>query len=78
MSLRAKTALIIIIIVLIITSVSFISNLSFTKQKMTEVMEHDLALALDIADDLVSTKIRLLIADADTVAERLLKFRPGK
>jgi len=74
MSLRIKSALVIGSIVLGFTVASFLTNLSFTRQKMIEAMEQDLALALSIADDLISTRIRLLKADAETVAERLLKL----
>ena len=76
MSLRVKAALVITTIVFVFTVASYISNLSFTRQKMIEVMEQDLTLALSIADRLISTRIRLLKADADTVAERLLKVSP--
>jgi signal transduction histidine kinase/CheY-like chemotaxis protein len=78
MSLRVKAALVIISIVLVFTAASFFLSFSFTRQKMTEAMEQDLALALAIGDDLVSTRTRLLIADADTVAERLLRILPGE
>ena len=74
MSLRVKAALFIITIVSVITAAMYLTNLSFTRKKITESMEQDLALALDIANDLVSTKIRLLKADAETVAERLISI----
>ena len=78
MSLRVKAALVIVSIIFIITTASFFLNFTFTRQKMIEAMEHDLALALAIADDLVSTRVRLLIADAETVAERILGILPGE
>ena len=74
---RVKAALVIISIIFIFTAASFVSNFSFTWQKTIETMEQDLALTLAVADDLLSTKIRLLKSDADTVAERLLKIKPG-
>ena len=70
---RVKAALFIILIIVIFTAASFFSNLSFSWQNITETMEQDLALAKDIADQLVSVKIRLLKSDADIVAERLMK-----
>ena len=73
MSLRVKAALVIILVIFVFTAVTLFSNLSFARHNMTETMEQDLALAREIADSLVSTKIRLLKSDAVTVAERLLK-----
>ena len=78
MSLRIKSALVIASIVFVFTVANFFTNFSFTRKKMIEAMEQDLVLALSIADDLVSTRIRLLKADAETVAERLLKLATGK
>jgi signal transduction histidine kinase/CheY-like chemotaxis protein len=60
-------------IVFVFTTASFISNLSFSRQSMIETMEQDLALGLAIADDLISTKIRLLKSDTGAIAERLLR-----
>ena len=77
MSLRVKAALVIMSIIFVFTAANYFSNLTFTRQQMTQAMEQDLALAIAIADDLVSTRIRLLHADAETVAERLLKVLPG-
>ena len=73
MSLRMKAALIIMSIVFVFTAASFISNLSFSRQKMIETMEQDLALSLAIADDLISTKILLLKSDTGAIAERLIR-----
>ena len=78
MSLRLKAALIMVSIVFVLTAASFLSNFTFTRRQMTEAMEQDLALALAIANDLISTRIRLLVADADTVAGRLLSIQPDE
>ena len=78
MSLRIKTALVIITIMAVFTIASFFSNHTFTRQKIIESIIEDLTFALAIADDLVSTKIRLLKSDADTIAERLLRIPDGE
>ncbi|MCL1836133.1 MAG: ATP-binding protein [Treponema sp.] len=60
-------------IVFIITAAYFFLSLSFTRQNIVKTIEQDLTLAIDIANDLVATKIKLLKSEADTVAERLLQ-----
>jgi hypothetical protein len=45
--------------------------MSFTRQNMTEAMEHELRLALDIADRLISTKIELLKSNAANISAYL-------
>jgi len=69
---RVKAAFIIVSIVFIITAASYFLNVSFTRQNLTKIMQRDLSLALDIADNLVSTKILLLQSDATVITERLL------
>ena len=78
MSLRIKAALVIFSVIFVFTAASYFSNLSFTRENLTKTLEQDLTLALAIADDLISTRIRLLKADAETVAERLLRIPPGR
>ncbi|MCL1815279.1 MAG: ATP-binding protein [Treponema sp.] len=73
MSLRVKAAFIIMSIVFVITAAYFFLSLSFTYENLIKTLELNLSLARDIADDLVSTTIRLLKSDTATVAERLLK-----
>ena len=69
---RLKAALIIVSIVIIITTASYFLNTYFTKKNLAQNMQRDLSLALDIADDLVSTRIKLLQADASLITERLV------
>ena len=71
MSIRVKTALIIIAIAFIITAANFGSSYLLTQRTLVETMEKELSLALNIADGLVTTKIDLIEADAETVAARL-------
>ena len=70
---RIKAALIIIIIAMIITFASFGSSMALTNRSLTGMMGQDITLALNIANDLISTRIRLYESDAHTVAERLMK-----
>ena len=71
MLMRMKATLIIMAIIVIFTVASFFLSLSFTQRHMTDTMEQELALALDIADSLISTHISLLKSNAETVAARL-------
>jgi len=73
-----KAALLIMAIVFIFTAASFILSMSFTQQNMTESMEHELRLALDIADSLVSTKIELLKSNAANISDHLLRVDSDK
>ena len=74
MSMRVKAALVIIAIVLAFTAASFLFSLSFTQMHMTDTIEQELSLALEIADTLVSTNISLLKSNAEIVAARLGAF----
>ncbi|MCL1837458.1 MAG: ATP-binding protein, partial [Treponema sp.] len=79
MSLRIKAALIIMAIVLVVAAMSLITNFLFTSQNITDAADQDMALALDFADNLVSTKMQLIKANGATVAERLLQTdSPGE
>jgi len=71
MSMRIRAAFVIIAIVFAFTAASFFLNLSFTQQNITYTMEQDLSLALDIADNVVTTKISLLKSNAHTMAARI-------
>jgi signal transduction histidine kinase/DNA-binding response OmpR family regulator/HPt (histidine-containing phosphotransfer) domain-containing protein len=73
MSMRVRAALVIMAIVFVITVAYLVLSLSFTRQNMVKTIQQELSLAIEIADDLVTTKINLLELDAAMVAERLLK-----
>ena len=70
---RRKAALIIIVIAFAITIANFGLSLILTRQSLTEMMGQDITLALDIANDLISTSIRLYKSNAQIAAERLMK-----
>ena len=76
MSMRVKNAVIIIAVVFLITMANLFSGLSFTTMRLTEAMEEDLYLALDIADDYISTKINQISSNAFLMAEHLLQAGP--
>ena len=71
MFMRVKAALIIMAIIFAFTVASFFLSMSFTHRHMTEMMEQELSLALDIADTVVSTRIRLLYSNTETMAARI-------
>ena len=73
MSMRVKAALVIMLIFLAVTTANYFSSIIFTTQSITDTMEQELSLALDIADTVVATQIVLLKSNAETVAERLMK-----
>jgi signal transduction histidine kinase/DNA-binding response OmpR family regulator/HPt (histidine-containing phosphotransfer) domain-containing protein len=68
MSVRIRTAFISAIVLLLFVSLFFVISTFFTQQGLTETIKRDLLLSADILDDLVSTKVDLLRAQADTVA----------
>jgi len=70
---RLKVALIIIVIALLITAANFGASLGLTRSSLVETASKDILLALDIANDLVSTRIRLYESSAQKVAERLIR-----
>ena len=72
MSMRLRVTLVIMLIVLAITAANYLSSLSFTRKSITDTMEQELSLALDIADTVVATKIGLLKSNAETAAARIL------
>ena len=69
---RIKAALIIVAIVIVVTATNFVSNYFFTRKSITEAVEQDLALTVDIADSLVAAKMQLIKSNGATVAEKLL------
>ena len=71
MSLRVKAAIVIILIFLTVTAANYFSSLAFTTKSLSDTMQQELSLALDIADTVVAAKIGLLKSNAETVAERL-------
>ncbi|MCL2602849.1 MAG: ATP-binding protein [Defluviitaleaceae bacterium] len=73
MTMRMKAAMLIMAIVFAFTAASFILSVTFTRRNMTEVIQNELTLALDIADSLVSTKIELLRTNAANIAAQLYK-----
>ncbi|MCL1828027.1 MAG: ATP-binding protein [Oscillospiraceae bacterium] len=73
MSLRTRAVLVIMSIFLAVTAANYYSSLTFINRNMADVMEHELSLALDIANTVVTTKIGLLKSNAETVAERILQ-----
>ena len=72
MSMRIKAALAIMAIVFAFTAAYFFISLSFTRRHMTDAIEHEMSLALNIADTVVATKISLLKSNAATMAARLI------
>ena len=73
MSMRIKAALIIMMVVIVIAVTSLITNFLFIRQNITDAVDQDLSLAIDFADNLISTKMQLIKANGAIVAERLLK-----
>jgi len=69
---RMKAALIVIVVAFAITAANFGFSLVLTRQSLTETVDKDISLALNIANDLISTKISLYKSNAQTAAERLL------
>jgi signal transduction histidine kinase/CheY-like chemotaxis protein/PAS domain-containing protein len=70
---RIKAAMLIMAIVFVFTTASFLLSISFTQQYIREAMKNELMLALDIADSLISTKIELLKSNAVNISAYLLQ-----
>jgi len=75
MSMRIKTAIVIVLIIFAITTAHYASSLFFTRKNIVATMENDQARLIDIADDLIVTKIELLKTYAENVAKKLLDAR---
>ncbi len=70
-SIRAKTTLFIILVVVAVTATTFLSGMYFTNRTLRKTLEQDLAFAIGIVDDLVSAKVNQIKTEAAAVAERL-------
>jgi signal transduction histidine kinase/DNA-binding response OmpR family regulator/PAS domain-containing protein len=68
----------ILFIIFAVTLTNFFSSLYFTKKSITEAAGHDLSLARDIADGLITTNILFLQGDAAAIAERLRMAETGE
>ena len=62
---RVKAALVIMAIILAFTAANFLLSLSFTQKNMEEAMVRELSLALDVADTLLATEIKLMETKAE-------------
>ena len=78
MSMRIKTAIVIILIVFAITAASYVSSLLFTTKNIVSTMENDQALLRNIADNLIGTKIELMKSNASGTVQKLLDARSGE
>jgi len=72
-SMRLKATLIIMLTVITITAANYLSSLSFTRQAVAVTMKNELAMALDIAENLIITRIKLLKADAVSIAKSVVQ-----
>ncbi|MDR2492148.1 MAG: hypothetical protein LBD25_01605, partial [Coriobacteriales bacterium] len=73
MSMRNKSMLVIVVIVLVTTFFNFSTSMFLTRQGLEETIEKDLALSRDLADTLVTKQIDLLVSDAHIISERIEK-----
>ena len=72
MTIRFKAALLIILIFAVVTSLTYLSTMFFTRSTLDEMTVQEMTFALEIADKYISTVTQGLEADALLVAERLL------
>ncbi|MDR1243382.1 MAG: response regulator [Deltaproteobacteria bacterium] len=72
MSIRVKTIVIIVAIVGVITVASIGISLSFVRKGLEETVEKDISVMVEMAEDLISSEIKLLQARTSTVAVDLL------
>ena len=71
MSMRVKNALTIIVVVFLITTANYFLGIVSITRSLTGAMEEDLYLALDIADDYISSKIDQISENASIIAEHI-------
>ncbi len=71
MSIRVKTTLVLLAILLFIAATTFFSGLYFTKSALRTTLERDLEFAIGIADTLLSTRMNQIKAEAVDIAGRL-------
>ncbi|MDR1663974.1 MAG: response regulator [Clostridiales bacterium] len=68
---RLRTTFLIILIVLFATAGNLVSSLYFTNSSLKKTLEQDMAFAIGIADNLVSTKMHLIKSESAALANRL-------
>ena len=75
-SMRIRVALVMMAIFIVVTLTYFFLSLALIRISITDVIEKELLLALDIADTVVTTKIELLKSNAETISVRLMDLNP--
>jgi hypothetical protein len=76
MSIRVKVFLIIVAIVVLITAANMGMGMLFTQSRLLETVESDMTAVVSIADELVTSKLNLLKADATAVAQKIINAGP--
>ncbi|GHU06970.1 hypothetical protein FACS1894151_00580 [Spirochaetia bacterium] len=74
MSIRLKIFAVIMLIAVAIIAFSISTGLIFVQSKLEQTIEDDMIVVANIADELITTAINLLKADASVVAQRLLQI----
>ncbi|MDR2503372.1 MAG: response regulator [Deltaproteobacteria bacterium] len=69
---RIKVLLVIIAVVFIMTASQVILSMVSIERRLLETVKTDLTAVADIADELITTKINLLKADTETIAQALM------
>jgi signal transduction histidine kinase/CheY-like chemotaxis protein len=70
-SIRVKVTLVLISLVIVVTSVHVGMSLLAMQNRLTETLEEDVAVVVNVADKLISTHFQLLKTEANIVAEKL-------
>ncbi|MDR0425400.1 MAG: response regulator [Clostridiales Family XIII bacterium] len=78
MSIRVKVFLVISAIVVLITAANMGMGMLFTQSRLLETVESDMTAVVAIADELVTSKMNLLKADATAVAQKIINAGPDK
>ncbi|MDR1136664.1 MAG: response regulator [Clostridiales Family XIII bacterium] len=78
MSIRVKVFLVIAGIVVLITAANMGMGMLFTQDRLLETVESDMTAVVSIADELVTSRLNLLKADAESAAQKIINAGSNK
>jgi signal transduction histidine kinase/DNA-binding response OmpR family regulator len=78
MSVRGKAFLVIISIAAVITASCIAFSIFFTQSQIFKIFENDMSLAADLADDLITARLDLLVSNASEAVEYMHDLPEGR
>ncbi|GHV95945.1 hypothetical protein AGMMS50293_22650 [Spirochaetia bacterium] len=77
MSIRIKIMVVIMLVAIAIVSFAISAGMVFVQNSLEQTIEKDMTVVADIADNLITTEINLLKADAHIVVQQLQRISPN-